>query len=784
MAKSLLIVESPTKAKTLQKYLGAEFKVCASQGHIKDLPKNELGVDLEHDFRPQYVTILGKAKVIEELKKAAAGIRDIYLGPDPDREGEAIAWHIAEALGSKDRRFHRVLFMELTKEAIFSALAAPGELHRPRYDSQQARRILDRLVGYQISPLLWDKVKRGLSAGRVQSVALRLVCDRERAILSFVPEEYWSLAACLEGREPPAFVAELASHQGKRIKLTDAGEVEKVIEDLEGADFRVAKVEQKPRRRVPLPPFITSSLQMEASRKLRLAPSRTMRLAQRLYEGIELGPEGPVGLITYMRTDSTRVAAEALGAVRGFIRETFGQEYLPKTPHKYKSPRGAQEAHEAIRPTSVLRRPEDLKRYLKKDELALYDLIWRRFVASQMAAAIYHQTTVDIKAADYLFRAGAAVLQFPGFMSLYQETQEEEGNGEKAAKLPLLAVGDLLTLRDFDPQRHFTKPPPRFTEASLIKELEVQGIGRPSTYATILSNLQDRLYILKLKTHLRPTELGLVVSDLLVENFPEVMDPKFTAHMEEDLDRVAEGEVPWQEVMRRFYGPFSQALEEARSRMRRVKSLPTGLTCPRCQGELVIRWGRNGEFVGCAGYPQCSFTRNIRRDSQGNIILAELTSELGSGAAAASGVGQDAGPQAAGTGLSCPQCQKELVVRRGGRGEFLGCAGYPKCKFTQNFSRDSEGRIVPRENGPNDTDLPCPETDCDGHLVKRRSRRGFFFGCSRYPACSYTLNYPLLAKACPQCGFPWLRQKGKKWVCPREGCGYQEAAANEPAPTP
>ena len=529
MPKSLLIVESPTKAKTLQKYLGSDYMVLSSKGHVKDLPPHELGVDLEQDFQPKYVTILGKAKVIQELKKAAADIPEIYLGPDPDREGEAIAWHIAEALGEKDHRFHRVLFLELTQKAINEALAHPVALDRPRYESQQARRVLDRLVGYQISPILWQKVKTGLSAGRVQSVALRLVCDRERAILAFVPEEYWSLDACLAGKKPPRFLAHLLKHGAKAIKPNSAGQVEKILDDLEAAEFRVAKIEKKPQRRNPAPPFITSSLQMEANRKLRFSPKRTMSLAQKLYEGMELGDEGPVGLITYMRTDSTRVSGEALEAVRQFIGDTYGADYLPKAPNKYKSPKGAQEAHEAIRPTGVSRRPQDLKPFLSKDELALYDLIWRRFVASQMAPAIYQLTTVDLQAGDYLFRATASVLQFPGFTAVYQESREVEEE-EAAAKLPPLKEGEVLELRDFDPQQHFTKPPARFTEASLIKELEVQGIGRPSTYATILSNLQDRLYVVKEKATLRPTEMGLVVSDLLVENFPEHHGPQIHRH--------------------------------------------------------------------------------------------------------------------------------------------------------------------------------------------------------------------------------------------------------------
>ncbi|MEW6388522.1 MAG: type I DNA topoisomerase [Thermodesulfobacteriota bacterium] len=772
MSKSLLIVESPTKARTLQKYLGKEFVVRSSMGHIRDLPKNELGVDLAKDFLPHYVTILGKAKVIAELKKAAAGIEDIYLGPDPDREGEAIAWHIAEALGERNHRFHRVLMLELTPKAIREALAAPVELNRPRFESQQARRILDRLVGYQISPLLWQKVKPGLSAGRVQSVALRLICDRERAILAFVPEEYWSLTACLAAQEPPAFEAQLVKHRAKAVKPSSADEVEEILAALDEAEFRVAQVERKPRRRNPAPPFITSSLQMEANRKLRFTPKKTMRLAQRLYEGIELGKEGPVGLITYMRTDSTRVGAGALAAVRDYISQAYGPDYLPKAPHRYKSPKGAQEAHEAIRPTGVERRPQDLKPFLSKDELALYDLIWRRFVASQMAAAIYHMTTVEVSAGDYLFRATASVLQFPGFTSLYQEFKEEE---EQPDKLPPLEPGQILELRDLDPQQHFTKPPPRFTEASLIKELEVQGIGRPSTYATILSNLQDRLYVLKAKTWLKPTELGLVVSDLLVENFPEVMDTKFTAHMEGDLDRIAEGDIAWQELLHRFYGPFAQKLEEARGNMRRVKSVPTGLKCPKCQAELLVRWGKKGDFLGCSAYPQCDYTQDLIRDAQGNIVLPET-------APAAPGTPEpEAGQQqlrrspSQPTGLGCPRCGKDLVIRWSKRGEFLGCSGYPKCRFTQNFTRDAQGNPVPqtREEAASH---PCPQKDCNGHLVKRRSRHGFFYGCSNYPKCPFTLNQPPQERPCPQCHFPWLMKKGKKTLCPKETCTYQETA--------
>jgi DNA topoisomerase-1 len=767
MPKSLLIVESPTKAKTLQKYLGAEFVVRSSMGHIRDLPQNELGVDLKHDFQPKYVTILGKAKVIQELRKAAAGLADIYLAPDPDREGEAIAWHIAEALGEKDHRFHRVLLQEITPKGVKEALAQPAVLDRSLYDSQQARRILDRLVGYQISPLLWQKVKKGLSAGRVQSVALRLVCDRERAIMAFVPEEYWSLSACLESSQPPPFAADLVKYQNKNIKPANVEEIEGILEALEGAAFKVAKVEKKPQRRHPAPPFITSSLQMEANGKLKFPPKKTMRLAQRLYEGVDLGPEGPVGLITYMRTDSTRVSSGALQAVRQFIQQTYGDAYLPPKPQFYKSPKGAQEAHEAIRPTGVARRPQDLKPFLSREELALYGLIWRRFVASQMESAIYQLTTVDVAAADYLFRATASVLQFPGFTILYQETRETE---EKAGldKLPPLKVGEVLHLRDLDPQQHFTKPPPRYTEASLIKELEVQGIGRPSTYATILTNLLDRLYVLREKTALRPTELGLVVSDLLVENFPDIMDLKFTARLEDDLDRIAEGQVSWQEVMQEFYGPFARDLAQAKGRMRRVKGSPTGLKCPQCQGELLVRWGKNGEFLGCAAFPQCAYTSNFQRDPQGKIVVLGAAGEAAPQPTAGDKL-EAAPPPSLPTGFNCPKCRKELLIRRGKRGEFLGCSGFPKCTFTQNFTRDPQGHLV-----PDTATYACPRQGCAGQLVKRRSRRGFFYGCNNYPACDYTLNQPPLDRPCPQCQFPYLIKKGKKLLCPKDTCDYQE----------
>jgi len=766
MPKSLLIVESPAKARTLQKYLGTDFTVRASVGHVKDLPKKELGVDVDADFTPHYVVIEGKAKAIQEIKKEAARLKDIYLAPDPDREGEAIAWHIAEVLDDQKHTFHRVLFYELTPQAIRAALSAPVALNRSRYESQQARRILDRLVGYQISPLLWEKVKRGLSAGRVQSVALRLICDREREIAAFVSQEYWSLAAHLRASAPPAFQAALVKYKGKKLELTNAAQTQKVMGDLDGAVYTVAKVDQKERQKRPLPPFITSTMQQEAIRKLRFGAQKTMRLAQRLYEGIDLGPEGPVGLITYMRTDSTRVNAQAVGAVRDFIAQGFGPDYLPAKAQVYKSRKTAQEAHEAIRPTDVLRTPEQMAAFLDKDELALYSLVWKRFVASQMEAARLLVTTADIAANEYIFRATGSVVKFPGFTVLYEESPNgaDKGKGKDSpapaaeeVKLPNLQEGEVVKLLKLDPKQHFTQPPPRYTEATLIKELEKQGIGRPSTYATILGVIQDRLYVTKTKAGFRPSELGMTINDLLVANFPEIMDIQFTARLEESLDDIAAGKAVRQEVLRNFYSSFVQHLDQAKSAMPRVKGLPTGLTCPECGSELLIKWGKNGEFLACSAYPDCTFTQNFQRDETGKIIpqVREETPP----------------PELEEITATCPKCQRTLVAKQGRFGPFLACPGYPKCRYTQGLTGPKEGG---QEEG-----VPCPVEGCGGVLLPRRSRRGVFYGCSRYPDCRYTLNYPPAARPCPQCGFPLMVAKESKrlgsiWACPQKECKHTE----------
>ena len=762
-SKGLVIVESPTKARTLKRYLGRYFDVKASIGHIKDLPKNKLGVDIEHDFQPEYTIIRGKGKVLKELKSAASKVQDIYLAPDPDREGEAIAWHIAEELKNKRKkqRFHRVLFHELTERAIKEAMSNPGQLDRNKFESQQARRILDRLVGYEISPLLWEKVKRGLSAGRVQSVAVRLICDREKEIREFVPEEYWTIEAWLKASLPPKFKAKLYSYKNKKIEIKNKEQADKIVSDLKNEKFIVSKVEVKERRRHPLPPFITSTMQQEAARKLRFPAKKTMQIAQQLYEGVDLGDEGPTGLITYMRTDSTRSAPEAISEARKFITEHFNKEFLPNKPRSYKKGNLAQDAHEAIRPTSVYRTPESVAPFLDKNQLALYTLIWKRFVASQMASAIFEQTSVDISAGDYLLRATGTVEKFPGFLVLYQESKEEKKEEKKETQekeieeglgvmLPPLKKGEALNLEKIDAKQHFTQPPPRYSEASLIKALEEKGIGRPSTYATILSTIREKDYVRLENGRFLPTELGMLVTDLLVKHFPEILDVGFTAEMEKELDMVEEGEVSWIELLKRFYNPFNQRLDDARKQMKSIKALgvDTELKCPNCGSPLVIKYGRTGEFLACSSYPKCKYTSDFIRDEHGKIkILEKETQNVG----------------------ICEKCGRPMVIKRGRFGEFLACSGYPECKNTK----------------PLTTGVPCPEPGCTGELVKRRSKRGkIFYSCSRYPECKYAVWDKPVAKTCPLCGWKILvevnsKKDGLILKCPVKGCGYKEKKTSE-----
>ncbi|MBW2060554.1 MAG: type I DNA topoisomerase [Deltaproteobacteria bacterium] len=800
MKKALLIVESPAKARTIRKYLGPEFEVKASVGHIRDLPVNRLGVDIEHEFTPEYVSIKDKQKVISALKKAAQGKEVIYLGPDPDREGEAIAWHIADALKAKGREFKRVLFHELTPKAIRHAISHPEELSIQRFESQQARRILDRLVGYQISPLLWDKVKRGLSAGRVQSVALKIIIEREREIFAFEAEEYWSLIARLEA-ESREFTARLIREGQKKIELKTGDITQKIIDLVKDAPFIVHEVVSKERKRNPLPPFTTSQLQQEAFSRLRFPTRRTMSLAQRLYEGVELGPEGAVGLITYMRTDSVRIAKEALTEVRGLIKDRFGQSYLPQDPNIYRNRKGSQDAHEAVRPTSALRTPEQVKPHLSPELLALYELIWKRFVASQMKAAVIDQTSVDIKADRFIFRATGSVIKFKGFLEVYGAVEKE---GKEV--LPPLQEEAVLDLKELLPKQHFTQPPPRFTEATLVKELEDNGIGRPSTYAAIISTLRDKEYMQQAKGQLAPTELGFLINDLLVDNFPGIMNVDFTAGMENDLDEVEEGRAEWSEVLKRFYRPFEAELHQAEKKMLDLKreGLKTDIKCDLCGSDMVLKWGRNGPFLSCSRYPECSNAKDYIRDERGRIEAVK--------------------PQAVETEEVCEKCGRPMVIKKGRYGPFLACSGYPECKNTRPIDRKQED-LPPLPSGmekvcdkcgsplivkrsrmgnlfiacanyprckrarPFPTGVKCPKKGCQGELVERPSKKGVFFGCSEFPKCRFTLRSRPVNRSCPVCGFPYLIEVPKRDVvegssapalrCPNRNCDYKTEPAAE-----
>ena len=759
-AKNLVIVESPAKAKTLEKYLGGDFQVKASVGHVVDLPKSKLGVDIKKGFAPDFQVIQGKKKIVEELRRAAKGKENIYLASDPDREGEAIAWHIAGQLGKDHKKFHRVLINEITRKAVQEAIAHPQELDRNKFDAQVARRVLDRLVGYQISPILWKKVRRGLSAGRVQSVAVRLVCEREKAIRAFVAQEYWSLTAMLEGRLPPSFEGRLVQWQGnkidnKKFRLEQEPLVREIMKSMEGASWIVGKVEKKERRRFPTPPFVTSKLQQEAARKLGFQPKRTMQIAQHLYEGADLGPDGSVGLITYMRTDSTRVSADALNAARQFIQGQYGQKYLPEKPVAYRSKKGAQDAHEAIRPTSMEYTPERVRKYLRREAFALYSMIWSRFVASQMVPALFDQTTFDIPVGESLFRATGQQLKFDGFIKVYMEGRDEKVDKDEAGEeesdeegtLPDLKAGDRLKLLSLEPRQHFTQPLPRFTQATLIKELDENGIGRPSTYASIISNVLDREYVvMDERKSLAPTELGFLITDLLVDSFPDILNVEFTAGMEDILDKVEEGKEDWTKAMKRFYTSFSRDLKKADKEMRDVKGqeVPTDIACEKCGAMMVVKWGRNGEFLACPRYPECKSTKNFTRKADGEVQAAE-------------GVGVQE---------NCDLCGRPMQTRWSKYGQFFGCSGYPDCK-----------NVRPREK-PVTLGLHCPECK-EGQLLEKKSRRGkLFFGCDRYPECRFATWERPVGEACPQCGEPILLEKvtkraGRSRRCRKEGCGYK-----------
>jgi DNA topoisomerase-1 len=755
MSKALIIVESPAKSRTIQRYLGKDFEVKASVGHVRDLPVKTLGVDIEHDFTPQYETIRGKGKVLAELSKAAQQADTIYLAPDPDREGEAIAYHIAEALKSVKKPIFRVLFHELTKKAIVAAIDQASSINYRLFEAQQTRRILDRLVGYQISPLLWDKVRRGLSAGRVQSVAVRMICEREEEIAAFISEEYWSLATTVEGDVPPPFVAQLDQIDGKKATVSTKESAEQIKGDLQGAKFLVAKVEKKQKKRHPAPPFITSSMQIEANRKLRYSAKKTMSLAQRLYEGIEVGADGPTGLITYMRTDSTRINDDALAEVRTFIGKSYGPALVPAQPNLYKTKKSAQDAHEAIRPTDVTKTPEQMAAYLDRDMLKLYTLIWKRFVASQMAAAIYDQTTILITAGRYQLKAVGSIIRFMGFMTLYVEAAGDEATKdgeEKDMLLPNLEVGAELSLKGIDLGQHFTQPPPRYTEASLVKALEDNGVGRPSTYATILSTIQEKEYALLDQRKFFPTDLGKLINGLLLKHFPAIMDIEFTASMEQQLDRVEEGKAEWLTILRDFYGPFKEALTLAKAEMASVKRAitPTDIPCKLCGGTMVIRWGKNGEFLACETYPACKNTQDFTRGPDGTIKPVEREQA------------QEAGEQ-------CEKCGKPMIYKQGKFGRFLACSGYPECHHIKAET----------------TGVSCPEAGCNGAIVKKVSKRGkVFYACNQYPKCNFAIWDRPLATPCPQCGASFLVEKvskksGVRIQCLNKECGYSKALDEE-----
>jgi DNA topoisomerase-1 len=814
MAKALVVVESPAKAKTINKYLGKDFKVVASMGHVRDLPKSKLGVDVDEGFEPSYEVIASRKKVISELKAEAKKSSDIFIATDPDREGEAIGWHLAEELGRENKKkIRRLMFNEITKRGVLSALEHPTQIDKKLVDAQQARRVLDRLVGYKISPLLWDKVRRGLSAGRVQSVALKLVCDREREILGFVPEEYWNLTARLAGPVPPEFDAKLLKKNGQNIKVGNETESNAILADLRNAKWTVESVTTKERKKNAVPPFITSKLQQAS----RFPVKKTMMIAQQLYEGIELPGEGAVGLITYMRTDSTRVSEQALGEVRQFIGGAYGSDYVPEKPNFFRAKADAQDAHEAIRPTSLQYHPDEVRAHLTGDQYYLYKLIWNRFVASQMMPATFDDTTVDITAAAYLFRVKGSVPKFAGWLAVYEAPPSAAGaaaegsvsredekvapgpdartaeDDEESSVLPALAKGDVLALRELKPEQKFTQPPPRYTEATLVKALEENGIGRPSTYASIISVIQAREYVNKIEGKFKPTFLGMMlVEKLLSPAFDDILDVNYTRELEEDLDKIESGASDYEKTLTSFYKKFQKDLKRAEKDMPNMKEgyePDPPVACDKCGKPMVIKAGKFGLFLACSGYPDCENTRELETPEPGAEGEIEET---------------------------CENCGKPMVVKRGRFGQFLACTGYPECKTTRKIIATKQGLTAAKPDqileekcpkcGSNlvvkqgrfgeftactsyptckyvkqkTTGVPCPKDG--GDIVERKSRRGkVFFGCANYPDCDFTLWNRPVAEKCPDCGAPFLVEKitkkhGRQLVCHNEECHYTRQA--------
>nr|WP_321512987.1 type I DNA topoisomerase [uncultured Pseudodesulfovibrio sp.] len=804
MPKDLIIVESPAKVKTISKFLGKNYIVDASVGHVRDLPTRDLGVDEEHDFTPHYEVIQGKEDVVKRLQAAAKKADTIFLAPDPDREGEAIAWHVAELLKPVNDKIRRIQFNEITARAVKEALENAQELNEDLFDSQQARRILDRLVGYKISPILWKNVKRGISAGRVQSVALKILVEREKERRAFRADEYWPFKVLLEGENPPPFWLDLHKLSGKAVKpgvnhVSNQGEAEKLQTALENGEFKVDSVQEKQRKRNPLPPYITSTLQQDANRRMGYSAKRTMSVAQRLYEGVELGKRGTTALITYMRTDSVRIAKDAQDAAKQLILDKFGADYYPSKTRNFKTKGSAQDAHEAIRPVDVTITPDDVKSYLPSEQHKLYRLIWQRFVASQMTAASFWDTTVLVSAPETIWRAKGERLLFAGFLAAMDKASSDDDT-----ELPKLHEGDVLALNELKKEQKFTQPPPRFSEASLVKTLEELGIGRPSTYAAIISTLLDREYARQEEKRFVPTELGFTVSDQLSEHFQALMDVGFTAQMEGMLDDVADGKKDWKDLLKHFGDDFYPTLDKARTEMARSQQV-TDVTCENCGKPMAIKFGKTGEFLGCTGFPGCRTIKNFTRDEQGTIQVVEREK-----------------PEE--TGVLCEKCGRPMAIKQSRRGEFLGCTGYPDCKSIVNFKRDENGKIQVVESekpevvgtcpdcggelllkkartgsrfiacsnypdctyaAPFSTGVPCPKEGCEGELVEKSSRRGkLFYSCSSYPKCDYAVwNWPI-NKPCPKCEHPILtrkttKDKGEHVACPKKGCGYTRPVEDE-----
>ncbi len=743
MAKNLLIVESPAKTKTLARFLGKDFDIKATIGHLMDLPKSKLGVDPENNFEIDYTAIKGKEKILNELKKACKKADKVFLAPDPDREGEAIAWHVATAIQGTKAEIVRVTFNEITKSAVTEAINNPRTINMNLVNAQQARRVLDRIVGYKVSPFLWKTVARNLSAGRVQSVALRLICEREVAVLAFKPQEYWQIAANLETEKNEKFVARLVRIKDKTLSspnekgakktfIKSEAEVKKHLTAIKKENFVVSEIKETSKTKKSNAPFITSTLQQEAAKKFGFTAKVTMSIAQQLYEGIELGNEGQVGLITYMRTDSTRISVEAMTNVRDYIKKEFGDDYLPNKPIPYGKKKAAQDAHEAIRPTYMDHSPEALKKKLTPRQLKLYSLIWNRFVASQMNPAKYKLTSVDIDAGDYLFRVSSQKITFDGFLKVYHIEKEEDdtGNGDNVVKLPNLSKDQAIELKKLEKTQSFTKPPARFSEAMLVKELEAEGIGRPSTYASIISTLKDRKYVEINERRLHPTELGTTVSKILVENFPNIINVKFTAEMEKDLDLIEDGTDDWKKVLSDFYTPFIKTIDGLKGKEKAIKESmeeKTDQKCEKCGSHMIIKWGRNGRFLACSSYPECKSTKPLPEE--------EARSK---------------------TDQKCEKCGSDMVIKTGRFGRFLACSGYPDCKNTK----------------PVTLGIKCTKEGCTGDLVEKQTKgRRLFYGCSKYPKCDFASWDMPVKEACPACKNPFMvlkvtKAKGEFHRCP------------------